>query len=83
MKDNTKELYQFSWGGGSDDECYMFYANLDRESVIHLLESFKDAGGDVTDYEEFENYASEHGIEIHRHFFEEPTYIHENELDML
>jgi hypothetical protein len=75
------ELYQFSWGSGSDEECYSFFTNIDRESVINLMSSFKDADGDVCDYDEFENYAMEHGIEITRYFHEEPTYIHSDEID--
>lgn len=76
------ELYQFSWGSGSDEECYSFFINMDRESVINLMSSFKESGGDVNDYDEFENYATEHGIEINRYFHEDPTYIHEDELEV-
>lgn len=75
------ELYQFSWGSGSDEECFSFFANADRESIINLLSAFQDADGDVRDYDELENYAAECGVEMNRYFHEEPTYIHENELE--
>lgn len=65
------ELYQFSWGSGSDEECFSFFANADREAIVHLLSSFKKAGGDTSDYDEFESYAQEHGIEISRYYYEE------------
>jgi len=73
--------YRFSWGMGSDDEGYSFFADMDYISVGNLINSYKNNGGDVTDYDEFENYAKEHGFEIQRYLREEPTYIHESDLE--
>lgn len=74
------ELYQFSWGSGSDEECYSFFINMDRESIVNLMARFEDYGGDLFDYDDFENYVTECGFEISRYYHEEPTYIQDNEI---
>ncbi len=77
------KLYQFSWGGGSDDECFSFFANADRNSIINLIRGFQENGGCISDYDELERYAAESCIEMKRHYCEEPTFIHADELELI
>ena len=76
------ELYKFAWGVGSDEECYSFYANTDRESIIKAMKDYKALGGDVAGFDEFWEYIyNNYDFDIERCCHEEPIYISENDLN--
>lgn len=76
------ELYQFSWGSGSDEECYSFFASASRDVVMKTLKAFKAIGGDIADFDSFADYVYRScEFDMQRYFHEEPIYIHEDELE--
>lgn len=76
----TRGLFQYSWGGGSDDERFTFYCASSYEKVVAALRQCYEDGYDMHDYSEVESAMELRGVVIRRHFNEEPTFIHEEEV---